>query len=234
MSQLLVDNRVTVTVSFDGACTTTFEGIRRGSDFARICHNLESLSDLNDRRGPTAVGLYVAVQDANWRELPAIVRLGHSLGARRIGFGLVGGRFLPPMDRPFATTLAEAVNLAEDLGVFVDSYPTRIGDLLWIKDGYVPALNYLIDTGCDAAGFCASVFWDGEVQPCCRAPEALGSLKEQRLLEIWQGDTFEDFRRRVNDAEHMPERCRTCPMVNRAGRDEEAELPNKPDAGDSR
>ena len=215
-SRVLVDHEVTVTVSFDGACAETFEGIRRGSNFIRICRNVEALAGKSDRNGPTAVGLYIAVQDANWRELPAIVKKRGGKLAVVAGFGLVGGRFLPPMGRPFVTTLAEAANLAEELGVFVDSYPTRIGDLVWMKDGYVSAVNYRIDTGCDAAGFCASVFWDGEVQPCCCAPQALGSLKEQRLLEIWRGDTFENFRRRVNDPEHMPEKCRACPMVNRA------------------
>jgi MoaA/NifB/PqqE/SkfB family radical SAM enzyme len=73
-------------VSIDAATPATYAVVRRGGDFARLRRNLEFLSKqraLGDIRHFT---LAFVVQSANFREMPAFVQLGKSLGVDRVSF----------------------------------------------------------------------------------------------------------------------------------------------------
>ncbi|HIJ65144.1 MAG TPA: hypothetical protein HPP77_04265 [Candidatus Hydrogenedentes bacterium] len=218
-AQLLLDHGVNVTVSFDGACAETFERIRQGAEFGRVCRNLEKSSNLPDANsGPSSPGVHIAIQRDNWEELSEIVKLTHSLGAGRISFDIVAGpdtTLCPPFDGSAADAIAEAINLAEHLGMFVDGYPTRFGDMVWLDDTYAPANRFAISTLCDAPYFSAFICWNGDVMPCCVGPVVLGNVNERDFAEIWGGEAYENIRKDANDPERMPDICRQCPLANR-------------------
>lgn len=52
---------------------------------------------------------------------------------------------------------------------------------------------------------------NGDVFPCCRGPKELlmGNTKEQSVEEIWNGERYREFRRRMNAGDYA-EVCRTC------------------------
>lgn len=54
----------------------------------------------------------------------------------------------------------------------------------------------------------------GEVFPCCRGPRELlmGNVNDQSMAEIWNGEKYREFRRRMNDRDY-PEVCRTCDIL---------------------
>jgi len=51
----------------------------------------------------------------------------------------------------------------------------------------------------------------GDVFPCCVAADELlmGNILEQPFEEVWNGERYRRFRRRMNTREY-PEACRTC------------------------
>ncbi len=57
----------------------------------------------------------------------------------------------------------------------------------------------------------------GTVFPCCRAAgensEALGSLADHSLAEIWHGEAYETFRQRLGDPQRCPDVCANCTVV---------------------
>lgn len=57
----------------------------------------------------------------------------------------------------------------------------------------------------------------GTVFPCCRAAgensEALGSLADHSLAEIWRGAAYERFRQRLGDPQLCPAVCANCTVV---------------------
>jgi radical SAM protein with 4Fe4S-binding SPASM domain len=57
------------------------------------------------------------------------------------------------------------------------------------------------------------ITWDGLVVPCCFDKDAshrLGDLKKQTFDEIWQGQSYEDFRRKLFSARKEIDICRNC------------------------
>lgn len=70
-----------VKISFDGATPTTFERLRRGARFAKVCENVRQLCDAT---APGTVALQMTLMRSNVHELPALVRLAAELGVRRV------------------------------------------------------------------------------------------------------------------------------------------------------
>ena len=218
MSEFLVAHGVETCVSFDGATAETFESIRRGRDFGRICENLESLATLTaDWPATRSAGVYISILNQNVTELGGIVTLVHSLGVRRLGMGPI----VHPCEFRLRATdsalaaITEAINLASDLGMFIEIAPTRLGEYVWVEDHFAPAESYVVDTDCGAGKMCVSIGFNGNVYPCCNAPTVIGNVSDAPFQEIWMGTRYEKFRKSVNNREDMSEKCRACAWVNR-------------------
>lgn len=101
--------------------------------------------------------------------------------------------------------------------------------LPWVRVQVRPVLRLLNDFGdgdvaplgvkplrtlCIMPHFYLSVLWDGTVVPCCNDSDGatpLGDLTKQTLLEVWQGEVMERFRRRWRSGEFAEnEPCSTC------------------------
>lgn len=57
------------------------------------------------------------------------------------------------------------------------------------------------------------ITWDGLVVPCCFDKDAaysLGDLKKQGFNEIWRGEAYDDFRRKLFAARNEIDICRNC------------------------
>lgn len=67
---------------------------------------------------------------------------------------------------------------------------------------------------CSMASHYLKVHPDGNVHPCCRAPNELkmGNVYEQSIEQIWNGPKYQEFRRRMFAGDY-PEPCRTCDVL---------------------
>ena len=61
------------------------------------------------------------------------------------------------------------------------------------------------------------ILWNGDIVPCCQDPDGrqiLGNVKNNTIDEIWNSNTYTDFRDRVGNALNKPECepdiCNTC------------------------
>ncbi len=76
---------IDVGISVDAATAETYQKLR-GADFNDLMKNLTMLSDLHRQNQIRKFGLNFVIQRDNFREMPAFVRLGQSLGVNRIRF----------------------------------------------------------------------------------------------------------------------------------------------------
>jgi len=67
---------------------------------------------------------------------------------------------------------------------------------------------------CSMASTYLKINPDGAVFPCCRAPQELemGNALEQPIAEIWNGEKYREFRRRMNEGDY-PDVCATCGVL---------------------
>ena len=57
------------------------------------------------------------------------------------------------------------------------------------------------------------ITWDGLVVPCCFDKDAthrLGDLKTEKFHEIWRGEAYDDFRKKLFSARKEIDICRNC------------------------
>ncbi|GDY01593.1 radical SAM protein [Planctomycetota bacterium] len=67
---------------------------------------------------------------------------------------------------------------------------------------------------CSMASHYLKVHPDGNVHPCCRAPDELlmGNVKDQSIEQIWNGPKYQEFRRRMFAGEYT-QSCRSCDVL---------------------
>jgi len=218
MIDFLRSMNVKVIVSFDGADKSTFENIRRGANFEKVCENIRNLvktySDIPIEDSPE---IYVSIQKDNQNQLLDITKLAHSFGIRRIGFGLVTA----PAEYAAETTdelrreIEKAVEFIDNKGMLNSLYPTKVGDYLWRGDKYVDKNNFIVDTNCNAPFINASVAYNGDVCLCCNFGELAGNVQGKSFAEVWQSEKYEKLRTAVNSNTDMPQLCKTCAWFNR-------------------
>ena len=209
---------VRVIVSFDGANKSTFEKIRSGAKFERVCKNAETLNRAyEDTPLDFAPATYTSVQKDNQSELSDIVKLTSKLGFRRIGFGLVTSpvEFAPCLGEQLCRNLCNAYRIAEQEELYIELYPTKVGEYVFWGGKYVPAENFVVRTRCDAPLLNAVIRYDGELCLCCNYGSAVDNITEKNFLEIWKSLHYDELREAVNNPENMPKSCQYCWWVNR-------------------
>jgi radical SAM protein with 4Fe4S-binding SPASM domain len=226
----LVESRVDwLHVSVDGADAAAYEAIRDGADFAAVVANLAGLVQAKRAAGsatPWIRVVFVAMRD-NLAELPALVRLLGGIGVDELHVQNLSHSFSDTdpagrydgirrftadqalwagsdLDR-VASTFAEATLVAREHGLRLRLPHTA------------PAAGPA-GRGCSWPWEAAYVTSSGVVQPCCMVMGddrvSLGHLGEQSFPQIWSGEPYREFRRRLS-GEHPPEVCRGCSLYRR-------------------
>lgn len=176
------------------------------------CANLHELKLLVDevavlarsaQQGMT-VGISVAVDSGNWRELLAIVSQCRQTGIGRLVLPM---QLLCSGEAPFFITAAEQAELAADLAAAggVAGVNLTIHDpFLW--RAFHPEAPFP-QAGCQAANTMIYVATDGRVYPCPTLPVSLGSIREMSLKAIIASPEKKNLRRQLLQA---PDDCGQC------------------------
>lgn len=229
-SRQLVDAGVAwLHVSVDGATAATYERIRSGARFARLERHVPALTAAADRRGggrPAICLVFVAMR-RNIRELPDVVRLAARWGVPSVRVQNLSHSFddTDPSGsyaeiRSYAAE--EALFTARDLGLARDIFDDAravaadLGLALRLpRLDARPAAEARSGRGCDWPFTSAYVTHTGAVQPCCMVMGSdratLGSVREQGFGEVWRGQAYREFRRRL-EGDDPPDVCRGCSL----------------------
>ena len=73
--------------------------------------------------------------------------------------------------------------------------------------------NVVPHNHCEWIYYSATIQWNGDVVPCCRDAQGeyvMGNIFEQDFYEIWNGERFREFRRKVNSDQANLKLCRLC------------------------
>jgi radical SAM protein with 4Fe4S-binding SPASM domain len=217
-------------VSIDGAHAGTYEGIRDGAVFATVVDNLRGLVEAKRRAGRTNPWIrvvFVAMR-RNVGELADLVRLLARLGVDELRVQNLSHTFsdTDPAGRYAGIrefTAQEALWTGGDRDAAAEAFAAAQR----VADGYglklrLPALAATPARsdrpGCTWPWDAAYVTSQGVVQPCCMVMGddrvALGHLDRQGFAEVWRGDAYRRFRRRLA-TDDPPEVCRGCALYQR-------------------
>lgn len=202
--------------SVDGATKETYESIRVGSDFDKVCNNLRYLFDQKEaRKAPLPiVDFHYIVQEANIHEMPSFVRLARELAGRQ----RVGIQFTEILNE-FPGIQAKKVPITEKWMRVVFEVARKHDVQVWFNrnsEGREKA-----DMRKCNAWYMPFVFVTGDVVPCCAQNErgdrqwqiarSMGNIFDKSFKEIWNGPAYTELRRKIRCGE-TPDYCVGCPV----------------------
>jgi len=202
-------------VCLDGADQETISRYRKDANFDEILSGIRRVLAARAKAGRAApiVELQFIVMKHNEDQVERMRKIAADLGVDRFIVKTVGvSPAMPGFER-----LAEELLPADLSG---SRYERR-------ADGSF-ALKGEPGCGCEYVFSTLVVNSNGDVVPCCydiHSEHVMGNLFRQSLAEIWLGEKFRDFRRRVGERRDAVPICRHCPEGRVAIRKEEKVSP---------
>lgn len=226
-------------ISFDSPVKATFEELRAPANFEQVAANIRSLLPVaHELNVPVSfVSVYMR-QNAD--QIADLVDFLADLGAAETGCSLrvqpmldnstrTGG-MLPHdaysteqlegfLDAACERARARRMNLHVEidgpLHREVAEFPTKLRGVL--PDVLMESIEHNRERYpgfCPMAAYYMKIEPTGEVYPCCRGPEELemGNVLEETIEQIWNGDRYRAFRRRMFAGDY-PEVCKTCDIL---------------------
>jgi len=214
-------------LSIDGATKGSFEGIRKMGDFTKIVESYRAIArrraDGQSRAG-TSIRILCALQKKNLFDFREMFTLFKSLPD--VTFSLVpvfqydadGVHF-----KDVVPDRADVIRLRTEIDEAIATAKTQ--DEKDFYSAWRNAADGWMDAGRGAkpkahCGSCTipwySTYIDakGRVYPCCYLTETdhvMGNIHERPFEQVWRGERYRDFRRRlVRDRANLAG-CKTCP-----------------------
>lgn len=228
-------------VSLDGSSTESYADVRLGSSLPKVVENLKTLSRIRYKatdidNSKTHLGIAFVAMKNNIAELPEVLRLGISLGAKHFSISNVLAH-TPELNEQVLYNRT-IYNTSSRQGT---SFPTvnlprmdsneLTKDVLadiYARKYHLELAGYEVNRALDSCPFIeqgsTAIRWDGSICPCLpllhtnqnyfenrfRRAQAyiLGNILERGLLEIWNDKDYIDLRERLQRFDFSP--CTFC------------------------
>jgi MoaA/NifB/PqqE/SkfB family radical SAM enzyme len=228
-------------VSLDGSSPESYADVRLGSSFPQVIENLKTLSTIRykatdiDNSKPN-LGIAFVAMKSNIADLPEVLRLGISLGAKQFSISNVLAH-TPELHEQVLYKRTIFNNAARLSTSFPHINLARMdwNDLtkdvlaeIFGRKYRLELAGYEINRSVDSCPFIeqgsTAIRWDGSVCPCLPLLHtnqnyfenrlrhshayAVGNVLKQNLLDIWNGEEYSDLRERVQRFDFSP--CTFC------------------------
>ncbi|MFO0915665.1 MAG: radical SAM protein [Pirellulales bacterium] len=205
--------------SLDGTNARTHDAIRgvEGA-FRRTCRSIRCLRREIDRRNARLrIRVNMVISQLNMRQLPGLIELAGRLGAvDAIPMPIDGKRAPRPtaaeIERFNRDIVPQVAELRKQFGMPIDAgrlYPFgRSESEIAAASRGEYGFGYYHSHPCYAPWLHAFISHDGDVYACCMTRErmpSLGNVRQQRLLDIFQGSAYEQFRQQM-----LQQRLKVC------------------------
>jgi radical SAM protein with 4Fe4S-binding SPASM domain len=193
-----------VNFSMDGADEPTFRKLRKGGTLKRYKRCVTNLIEAKAalRSETPTIGIMTVLSKANYRQIPRMLAIAEELGVETIIFTKLNAG---PKEE-----LVELL-LGDEERDWIRSLPPYRGKVrvIW---AYTP-WTFEERVRCYWPQQMSYVTVEGDVTPCCNYYDSreikLGNVFEQSGEEIWNGEPYRAFRRRLMSGD-LPERCKIC------------------------
>jgi MoaA/NifB/PqqE/SkfB family radical SAM enzyme len=225
-------------VSIDGATPESYADVRLGAELPKILANVSRFRKM--RRGShhpkPEIGIAFVAMARNIHELPQVLHIGRSLGAKHFSVSNV---------LPYTAEMQEEVlykRTVRDVAYLDSPWHAKLNlPRMDINDQTGPAFLQALQSDYNvtfagnslggATDVCSfiesgtiSVSWDGAVSPCwplmhthtsylhgkphASRRHVVGNVHEQELMDIWMGEAYQAYRQRVQSFAFAP--CTFC------------------------
>lgn len=218
-----------VTISIDGATKETYEKIRVGASFEKTISNLRKIS--SSKKEDQIITINYVIQKENYREVPKMIYLLNSIGninKLSTGFAHIHDVSLKPkihLDKKELTEfknriipLCEKASFRKQLitNHIISSEYWEKNDIRSAQESNKEIFNRINAMPCYSLWTSTFVCPDGTVYPCCtfwsEKEYVLGSLKKECFKDIWDGEKYNNLRKKFK--KNKAPQCRYCTALS--------------------
>lgn len=237
--ELMADRLYRLYISFDSHIKPVFEGLRVRAEFETVVKHIQQVMPLAYKRGiplsfvavlmadnlPHVADYIDFLADLGAAEHGCIVRLQPMLynatgcAGRNIADKFSNEEISRYLDQACERARARKLTLIssfdEPFARIVPGTPPPQRLLMPDLHGQmIERIQREFPGFCSMASHYLKVHPDGNVHPCCRAPDELlmGNVKQESIEQIWNGPKYQEFRRRMFAGDY-PESCRNCDVL---------------------
>ncbi len=223
--------------SFDSHEKATFEKIRAGASYETVLKNIRKTLELAEK-DETEITFHFVLMRINLLQLPDYVRFIAEIGGKQVQvqellpnslafqeLAIKGGFSDEKVSEVLERTKDEARQAGIDLvlalrrpfAAEVRSLPMRTrskAPSAALREMYMESFLRVYPYFCNMASNYLKITPQGDVFPCCRAPEVLkmGNVSDAPIEEIWNNDHYRSFRKGMFDREYHKE-CLGCSVL---------------------
>jgi radical SAM protein with 4Fe4S-binding SPASM domain len=198
-------------VSVDGADQQSYAAYRAGGSLEQVVGGMRYLADakkaLNSRKPKTV--MQCLLLRTNQLQKEAIRRLAKEVRADKVEFKTAqfynfenGNPLMPLNERDSRYRANKATGQQGNRATGKDDT---------VSPTYV--IKNKLRNSCFRMWSSCVITWDGMVVPCCFDKDAayvMGDLKKQRFEDIWNGEKYRDFRKKILHDRKSIDICRNC------------------------
>jgi MoaA/NifB/PqqE/SkfB family radical SAM enzyme len=205
-----------IVVSIDGVTKNTFESIRVGSNFKRVCDNAKNLNNQFDLAGirPKRTKMQTVLQAKNRNELYDFIPLARDLGFSAISFETEPFDWGSVIWRKKNSSVTGILK-SDEINALVSQ-----GKDFEVEVGFVEIVQRY-STLPNEHSLCSWPFSkifissDDRVVPCCHISNpdhfeiGSGIGDDNSVIDVWNGEDYRGFRQ-SHISGNIPEACRSC------------------------
>jgi MoaA/NifB/PqqE/SkfB family radical SAM enzyme len=213
---LIKKNNLDLNISVDAFSQDTYERIRKGSKFADILKFLSRTNEIKKEGGSKVFVLIFTVMKSNFRELPGVISFAKKFNFDRVIIQPVKGNYNND-ENIFHYHNLEALEYIEKIKPKLKEEAQGQGIHLveWLPGQCASSVSQKQEKtapACKNGLFCYApweqlfIEWGGNVYPHClclqdgpNEKRKVGSVLENSLIEIWNNQKMQIFRKKIID-----------------------------------
>jgi len=190
--KLVLSDLAKLIVSLDGMDGETYKAYRTGGDFGKVSEGIKNVAKAK-RKHKSSLNLEIQFLVNKKNE--------HQISDIR--------KFVREQDASLRLKSMQIINM-DDIGEWMPSQ-NRFRRYKLINGAYT--IRNSLPGRCARLWFNPVITWDGMVVPCCfdkNAEHVMGDLTKETFSEIWDGQKYNDFRKKLLSGRSAIEICGNC------------------------
>ena len=214
MLEKIAKANISLIIAIDAGSKETYEYLRRGASWDKLCKNLELIKEVNKKTNKKIYTIFnAAISKSNYKEVFDMVEMAHKYDFNRIRFMSILGNgdeniYLNNNKEaleylikalPLVEQRAKEYNIYPDIGkFFLNKFSYNDINVNFVKDKNYQFSKNIFNVRCVGPYKQVIIDSKGPMRPCVNCSQWLGDFSKQTINEFWNCEGMQFYRKQLS------------------------------------